>query len=621
MSEMIKTVLFLGVASALAIGAVLSRPQNTTRSLDERVGQPLFEEFTDPLQPASMRITRYDPATLDVIPFEVTQTSKGWIIETKDGYPANATEQMALAANNLIDLKILDIVSDTAGQHAEFGVIEPNPDTLSASDIGVGKMVVIRDDKKKVLANLIIGVADTDKPENCYVRIPGQDPVYLVTLDPKVFTTDFTTWIDRDLLQINPFDVTSFRIRDYESRVTQQGTVAATPRMDVILGIDEELNQWSLLNLKEAAQGGRLEESQLASTEKLNTQRLDDLRSALDELTITGVLAKPVALATALRTTEGLAGLRQSDLPTLVETGFLPGKPPGSDEMALIGTNGELVIQTKDAIRYRLLFGSREELEDGQESRYLFVQAEIETALIPEPELVEVPEVKEGDDVDLEAQAKARDDAIKANQRAEDQYRQRMNAAKRKKLELNTRFAEWYYLISEEDYQKIAIKRDQLATTGEAAPAAGEGSAGPSIPGLNGMIPGLGDPANRPAVPAVEPAAQPSEPEPKPEATDSPAEDSESPAPMPEETPDQPTEEMKEEPKEPPSESEDQGESEETSEPKQTSDSADDMKEDASEEPSEEEEKLAEPPTDESAEDEESETSEGDSSEKEASQE
>ncbi|MEX1041828.1 MAG: DUF4340 domain-containing protein [Pirellulaceae bacterium] len=534
MSEMIKTVLFLGVASALAIGAVLSRPQNPVRSLDERVGQPLFEAFTDPLQAASMRITRYDPATLEVVPFEVTQTSKGWVIETKDGYPANATEQMASAANNLIDLNILDIVSDTASQHAEFGVIEPNPDTLSASDIGVGKMVVIRDDKKKVLANLIIGVADSDKPENCYVRIPGQDPVYLVTLDPEVFTTDFTTWIDRDLLQINPFDVTSFRIRDYESRVTQQGTVSATPRMDVILGIDEELNQWSLLNLQEAVQGGRLEETQLASTEKLNTQRLDDLRSALDQLTITGVLAKPVALATALRTTEGLAGLRQSDLPTLVETGFLPGKPPGSDEMALIGTNGELVIQTKDAIRYRLLFGSREELEDGQESRYLFVQAEIETALIPEPELVEVPEVKEGDDVDLEAQAKARDDAIKANQRAEDQYRQRMNAAKRKKLELNTRFAEWYYLISEEDYQKIAIKRDQLATTGEAAPAAGEGSAGPSIPGLNGMIPALEGPPNRPSVPRAESEEQPADPR---------SDDAASPAP---ET-SAPAEEMKEE--------------------------------------------------------------------------
>lgn len=533
MSEMIKTVLFLGVASALAIGAVLSRPQNAGRSLDERVGQPLFEEFTDPLQAASMRITRYDPATLDVIPFEVTQTAKGWVIQTKDGYPASATEQMALAANNLIDLKILDIVSDTAGQHAEFGVIEPNPDTLSASDIGVGKMVVIRDDKRKVLANLIIGVADSDKPENCHVRIPGQDPVYLVTLDPSVFTTDFTAWIDRDLLQINPYDVTSFRIRDYESRVTQQGTVTATPRMDVTIGFDEELNQWSLLNLKEAAPGGRLEEGQLAATEKLHTNRLDALRTALDQLTITGVFAKPEALATALRTTEGLAGLRQSDLPTLVETGFLPGKPPGSDEMALIGTNGELVIQTQDAIRYRLLFGSRDEVEDGQESRYLFVQAEFEPALIPKPELVDVPEIKEGDDVDLEAQAKARDEAIKANQRAEDEFRQRTNVAKRKILELNTRFAEWYYLISEEDFQKIAIKRDQLAITGEAPSAAGEGAAGPSFPGLGGLIPGLEAPANRPSVPQPDPEQQPADPATEDPQPETPAE-SDSPEPMPE---------------------------------------------------------------------------------------
>ena len=50
---------------------------------------------------------KFDAETATPREFEVAEENGLWTIPSKDGYPADATEQMAEAANCLIDREIL----------------------------------------------------------------------------------------------------------------------------------------------------------------------------------------------------------------------------------------------------------------------------------------------------------------------------------------------------------------------------------------------------------------------------------------------------------------------------------------------------------------------------------
>jgi hypothetical protein len=57
-----------------------------------------------------------------------------------------------------------------------------------------------------------------------------------------------------------------------------------------------------------------------------------------------------------------------------------------------------------------------------------------------------------------------------------------LNLAKNKVAELNRRFADWYYIISEEDYRKLKIKEEDLIQPKSATPAPPTAPAG--LPGF-----------------------------------------------------------------------------------------------------------------------------------------
>ncbi len=77
----------------------------------------------------------------------------------------------------------------------------------------------------------------------------------------------------------------------------------------------------------------------------------------------------------------------------------------------------------------------------------------------------------------------------KENQRKVDARKDQIEIAERRVRELNERFADWYYVIPEDTYAKLTIKRDELfeSETAEAAPEApGQGGPQFNIPGFPG---------------------------------------------------------------------------------------------------------------------------------------
>ena len=77
----------------------------------------------------------------------------------------------------------------------------------------------------------------------------------------------------------------------------------------------------------------------------------------------------------------------------------------------------------------------------------------------------------------------------KENKRALDARNDSLKAAKKKVDELNTGFADWYYVVSESVYTKLRVSREQLFKAPEANPARA-GAEGPAFPPNFGLPPG-----------------------------------------------------------------------------------------------------------------------------------
>jgi hypothetical protein len=219
-----KTGIFWIVAAVmLGVGVFFARP--TTTDEGEQlfdIGGPLFRNFTDPSAAASLKIVTFDDERGQLDSFEVVRDAESglWSIPSRDNYPADAIGHMREAANSLIGLKMLDVQTTNAEDHDDLGVAEPNVQDTKIGDEGVGRLVTFKDDASADLASLIIGDRVKDEPEKRYVRIPGQDPVYVVKLNVSPLTTNFQAWIERDLLRLSSIDISKLKIKDYTTAIS-----------------------------------------------------------------------------------------------------------------------------------------------------------------------------------------------------------------------------------------------------------------------------------------------------------------------------------------------------------------------------------------------------------------
>lgn len=140
MTEGTKTASFWVVAvAALGVAAVAAWPRTVIEAQPSNVGQPLFEEFVDPMSAASLEIITFDEEEGRPAKFEVGKQgdSELWTIKSRGGYPADALEQMRDAATALVGLKILDVQTRNAEDHDDLGVVEPNLESSRLATLGL----------------------------------------------------------------------------------------------------------------------------------------------------------------------------------------------------------------------------------------------------------------------------------------------------------------------------------------------------------------------------------------------------------------------------------------------------------------------------------------------------
>ncbi|HAD21174.1 MAG TPA: hypothetical protein DCF87_03555 [Opitutae bacterium] len=394
MNENNKTILFIVAAAACVALAFNTAPDERDPSAQgSKMGQALFESF-DPRSATGIEIVEIDEDDLVSKSIEVSQTEKGWLIKRpgKVDYPANADNQVKNVSSLLFDLRIIDQAAEGAGEHANFGVLDPSK--ANPSDAGIGKMIALKNNTGANLAQLIIGNEVEGLSNTRFVRKPEENAVYRVELqNVNDVTTKFVDWVEKDFLDIDKWNIKQVTFDNYEIK---DGKIA--PSAKQILDYDN--SEWKLVG------------SNISEDEELDKEKLDDMKDAFDDLEIIDVERKPEILISSLRKGNEFVDANniqelQSSANSLIQKGFRPvneldknGKPlsypNGKPKLKVVSQKGEVLVGMKDGVEYVLRFGEtyrgpEDDENSTGDSRYIYAYARVNEKLLEQPVLEPVP--------------------------------------------------------------------------------------------------------------------------------------------------------------------------------------------------------------------------------------
>ena len=490
-NQMLRTLMFVAAAVATLLLAAFTRPPTIEVDTDSMVGQALFPEFADPLSANGLEVLSYDEDLGRLNDFRVAQQEAGiWVIPSHQNYPADAENRLEEAATMFVDLEAINVISEAEGDHAVYGVVQPNRDSTTVGEAGVGTLVNVyglgTEGRQKKLVELIIGKQVKGLPGQHYVRLPGRPRVYQVKIDPTRLSTRFEDWIQTDLLSLSPTDIASITMKDYSVDIGQGQSAQLFQRFQVTARAEPD--GWVLDDYREF-RDGELQVTALTEGEELNTEQLNTLQTSLDDLRIVDVQRKPRGLGADLTTDSKDAVGMQS----LVQRGFYPVGGQGDDgTVELVSSDGELLINTRTGVQYVLRFGQiagvgqssmepdeNNELRSGGLNRFLLITARVSEDQIVLAELDPLPAgANDAEATELSNELVMEIDQIKkSNQRKQDAYEEQLAAAQKAVDDLNYRFADWYYIISDDVFRKVHLGRSEVIRMSEEAKKKGDGIA------------------------------------------------------------------------------------------------------------------------------------------------
>jgi hypothetical protein len=334
MNDLQKTLALAGLAFVALIGAWFTNRDSDAGLADAKTQEVLFKEFTDPQEAASLEIVAFDEEAAEPTHFKVEKRDGVWTLPSHYSYPADAEDQMADAASSVMDIKAEPLVGAGQSDHELYGVLDPQGANFGAE--GIGKRVIIQDASGGKLFDLILGKAVPEAEGFYYVRKPSSDTVYKSEIDTTKLSTKFENWIEKDLLQLNTFDISRVVFNNYTIN-EEQGGIEAEGEPLVVNYNDKDF-KWSIDGLE--------------ADQEIDEQVLNDMKSAFDDMKIVDVRRKPEWLTPVLTKNEG-ARVTQRDLTDLAMHGFHLDLKNGE----LFCNEGEVRVDTNTGIQYVLRFG------------------------------------------------------------------------------------------------------------------------------------------------------------------------------------------------------------------------------------------------------------------------
>jgi hypothetical protein len=352
----------------LALGSVglawNARPQTMAPPTHEDTGEEMFPEFVDPNAATFLEVKDFNEEQAQPISFSVKLEAGQWVIPSHNNYPADGTEQMGKAAASFIGAKKDVVRSDDPKDHAEFGVADPEDDAAAKGTRG--RRVTIKDASGTTLVDVIIGKDVPEREGFKFLRYPGQNRVYAVQIAPEV-STNFTDWIEDDLLKMESDDIVAVLSNSYsviETSDPATGDTKTTLENDKPFyfemfespaigetGMPAE-PEWGLAAPPVwGPDGQEIDPATYTGTEplpqamippegkELNATRVKQIVGASDRVKIVGVRPRAARLDPFEMKAKGF---------------FLVGEPP---RLSLLGNEGEVHLISKDGVIYTLFFG------------------------------------------------------------------------------------------------------------------------------------------------------------------------------------------------------------------------------------------------------------------------
>lgn len=528
MNETTRTITFVAIAAVVGLVAWTTQP---APPVAQSANANPFPKF-DVSDASSFTIVQFEKDDAKLNSFQVKKEDRRWVIPSHGNYPADAEEQLKKIAAEFVDLKPITKASEKSEEFGIYGVKEPTKE-LSIGEEGVGRLITLADSKDNSLLSLIVGkkaqADSSDGPAESgdlhFVRVAGEDAVYVAKISDSVLTTKFADWIKQDLLGMSAFDVAKMQLRDYSVALF---SVPGEPdnvvpkrlsRLDTTVSWDGAKSQWELDQMS-VFRDDESETVELADDEELNKSKLDGVKTAVDDLKIIDVDAKPKKLQEALKS-ERVARNNEA-VQSLYQFGFFV-MPNEQKKLEIYGKNGGLKVSMKDGVQYVLNFGNAKNADQGDSTklnRYLMVTAKVDDSMLPPPQLEpeepapagpesptpsteakpdEAPksedagEKKETDESSSsaaqekteeksdeqkkaeEAAEKAREKVRKENQRKLSDFREKKQKAQQRVDELNSRFGDWFYVVSDDVYKKVQLGRADIVKDRESAKEEGFG--------------------------------------------------------------------------------------------------------------------------------------------------
>jgi hypothetical protein len=465
------TLLSVAIALGSLVAAIVMRPVEIPPAVFQDTGELLFPKFTDPAQAASLEVIGYDETGARATTFKVEQKAGRWVIPSHNDYPADGAERMGKAAASFIDAKRDVLRSDRVEDHASFGVEDPQ----APSPKGAGQRIIIKDPAGTILVDAIVGKKPDDKEGFRYVRLIGENAkrVYASKLEVDI-STNFTDWIEKDLLKLEQDSVVSFvndpyKVDETKGQVQNRDPLLLKKQPDPEKP-DDKNGMWVIA------------EGTPVAGKDVDPFKIRQVLGAIDRLQIVGVRPRPEPLT----------------FQALQSKGFFVTP----DGRRLFGNEGEVKAICDDGVVYTLYFGEIT-LDSGLAL----------TAGTPEDKPKE--DKPEGEDEKKDANRFMFVDVTYdiANDKAasESGGGAETEGFKRAKS-LKSRFDKWFYVISDANFKQIHKDKAELfkepaAATGgtPATPAKAGTPAKPAAPGAPAKAPAKAVTPPKPAAPTKAP--------------------------------------------------------------------------------------------------------------------
>jgi hypothetical protein len=525
MNENKKTITFLVAAIvAVAIATFTSPTKRDPSAKPNLMGQALFESF-DPRAVTGIEIVEVDEEDIQTKSIEVTQTDKGWFIRRpgKADYPANADNQLKDVASILFDLRIIDQAGEGAGEHSKLGVLDPSKADPTQS--GIGRLIHLKNSSGSNLASLIIGEEVEGLPSTYFVRKPEQNAVFRVEVrNARDVSSKFVDWVEQDFLDLDKFKIRQVTLDNYDVNLAQ-GQINRSNNPYVLNFAD---SKWSLSGsaLKDSEE--LYKEALDAMKDALDDLEIIDVERKPEILVKN--LEQGREFFNNLRDANNQAvvqSLQQKGFYTIAAkdaSGQTVPKVVSNKGEVLVGMESGVEYVLRFGEIYR---GPEEDENASGDSRYIYAFARVNESLLSPPELEPLPsaggakgpegekgpvakpgtppnftpptappsitpppppagataktsqkspEVTENNSSSTkdaqQAKKKAEQDAevarIKAsNARKQGEYDAKVAKARQKVSELNQNLAGWYYVISNDVYEKIRLDRPSFVKSKE----------------------------------------------------------------------------------------------------------------------------------------------------------